>query len=306
MQIFLVLCAVLQLSVTAGFSIGCNSCSKARSTSSSRSVLKASTQDGKNRVRIKKIVDALSSGTKSGAEIEQELKALQTESKLLEISTGVAGSLIGLVAGGLLDGALAGGNAPWSAPVGFVLLGGAVYYGAVQQSKEDVSDFLQSVLGQPVLKASKSAVGSIQNYVDESKAAAVKKIEDTVEEINRVPTSIIKSIVDAKDDAKAAAVKKVEDTVEEINRVPTSIIKSIVDAKDDAVTRAKLIPTNIQTAASRSYEEAKQGAINKVDQKVSEVSLYPDDSLCVLDFDMPQKFSSHITTVVLEEVFEKV
>lgn len=237
MQILKVIFAAWQISSTAGFTF--RRISQTTSTSFSRSVLKASTEDERPRVQIKRIVESLSSGTKTGVEVEQELKALQTESKLLEVSTGVAGSLIGLVTGGLLDGALAAGNAPWSAPVGFALLGGAAYYGAAQKSKLDVSEFLQSALGQPVLKAGKSVAGSIQSYIS---------------------------------DTKAAAVKKVEDTVEEINRVPTSIIKSIVDAKDDAITRAKAVPVNIQNAASRSYEEAKQGAIDRVDQKVSEVS----------------------------------
>ena len=219
-------------------------------TSYVRSTVRMSTEDEERpRVQIKRIVESLSSGSKTGSEVEAELLAIQNDAKLLDASTTLAGSLIGLVTGGLLDGALANGAAPWGAPLGFAVLGGAAYYGVTQKKNSGVAEFLGSALGQPILSAGKSALSSVQNYIEESKASAVKKVEDTVEEINRVPASIVKSIVDYKDDT----------------------VKSIVDYKDDTVKSIKAVPVNIQNAATKSYEDAKQSAIDRVDQKVSEV-----------------------------------
>jgi hypothetical protein len=198
----------------------------------------AASDEERPRVQIKRIVESLSSGEKSGSEVELELKALQTDGTLLDLSTAVAGSLIGLVSGGLLDGALAHGDAPWAGPVGYAVLGGAAYYGATQKKNADVSQTLRSNFGRPTLNVAKSVVSKIQTAVAE---------------------------------AKASAIKKVEETVDDIVAVPTKIRESIVDAKDEAVTSIKAIPVNLQNAATKSYEDAKQSAIQKVDNKVAEV-----------------------------------
>ena len=201
----------------------------------------SASDDERPRVQIKRIVESLSSGEKSGSEVELELKALQTDGTLLDLSTAVTGSLIGLVAGGLLDGALAHGNAPWAGPVGYAVLGGAAYYGATQKKNADVSQTLRTNFGRPTLNIAKSAVLKIQTAVAE---------------------------------AKASAIKKVEETVDDIVSVPTKIRESIVDAKDEAVTSIKAIPVNLQNAATKSYEDAKQSAIQKVDNKVAEVIIF--------------------------------
>ena len=213
-------------------------------------VLKMSTEEEFERpkVQIKRIVESLSSGEKKGSEVEMELKAVETERKLLLLSTGVAGSLIGLVTGGIIDGTLANGNAAWAGPVGYAVLGAAAYYGVTQEKNSEVSEILVSSLGKPTLKSVKSALVSIQLAIAE---------------------------------AKASAIKKVEDTVEDIVRVPVSIRDSIVDAKDGAVTKVKAFPSEVQTAAIKSYEDAKQSAIQKVDNKVAEVSPFWICSLCI-------------------------
>lgn len=48
------------------------------------------------------------------------------------ISVAAAGALVGLVAGGLGDGAFAGGDAPWAPPTMAVALGSAAYVAATQ------------------------------------------------------------------------------------------------------------------------------------------------------------------------------
>jgi hypothetical protein len=205
--------------------------------------LKMSTEEEFERpkVQIKRIVESLSSGEKKGSEVALELKAVETERKLLILSTGVAGSLIGLFTGGIIDGTLANGNAAWAGPVGYAVLGAAAYYGVTQEKNSEVSELLISSLGKPTLKSVKSALVSIQSAIAE---------------------------------AKASAIKKVEDTVEDIVRVPVTIRDSIVDAKDDAVSKVKAFPGEVQTAALKSYEDAKQSALQKVDNKVAEVSLF--------------------------------
>lgn len=233
----------LQLSLVAGFS-KCRFYNQYKVVAplNTLSVLQMSASDNERpRVQIKRIVESLSSGEKSGSEVELELKALQTDGTLLDLSTAVAGSLVGLVSGGILDGALAHGDAPWAGPVGYAVLGGAAYYGATQKKNADVSEFLRTNFGRPTLNAAKSAVSKIQISVAE---------------------------------AKASAIKKVEETVDDIVSVPTKIRESIVDAKDEAVTSIKAIPVNLQNAATKSYEDAKQSAIQKVDNKVAEVIIF--------------------------------
>lgn len=243
----MMLCAlflVSHIAFTTGLSNGeCSHRILATKRFSNTIALRMSTEEEFERpkVQIKRIVESLSSGEKKGSEVELELKAVETERKLLILSTGVAGSLIGLVTGGIIDGTLAGGNAAWAGPVCYAVFGAAAYYGVTQEKNSEVSELLISTLGKPTLKSVKSALVSIQDAIVE---------------------------------AKASAIKKVEDTVDDIVRVPVSIRDSIVDAKDDAVSKVKAFPGEVQTAAIKSYEDAKQSAIQKVDDKVAEVSFF--------------------------------
>jgi hypothetical protein len=196
-------------------------------------------KDGSN-ARIKQIVEDLSSGTKSGSEVELEFKNVESIVRQLEYYSAIGGSLVGLVLSSFLNGVIPeeqGGS--WVGPLGLAIGGGAAYYGSIQKQRMDISELLLSVLGKPVYKASKLAL----EYVDSS-----------VEE------------------AKAKAVKKVEATIEDINRVPITIRDSIIDAKDSVVTKAKAIPVNFQAAVGKSYDEAKVKAIQNIDIKISEVS----------------------------------
>ena len=247
LSVIMMLCVlflVSHIALTTGLNNGeCSYSVKAGSRFRNMKALQMSTEEEFERpkVQIKRIVESLSSGEKKGSEVEMELKAVETEKKLLILSTGVAGSLIGLISGGIIDGTLANGNAAWAGPVGYAVLGAAAYYGVTQEKKPEVSELLISFLGKPTLKSVKSALVSIQLAIAE---------------------------------AKASAIKKVEDTVEDIVRVPVSIRNTIVDAKDDAVTKVKAFPAEIQNAAKKSYEDAKQSAIQKVDDKVAEVSFF--------------------------------
>jgi tetrahydromethanopterin S-methyltransferase subunit F len=208
--------------------------------SSSSSSSSSSQQEGDSpNIRMKRIVESLSRGEKTSVEVEQELRALEIESKLLDVCTGASGSIVGLVAGALLNGVLAHGNAPWAGPLGYACLGGASYYGSIQKERSDISEVLISILGQPTLNTCRGVLESIEF-----------KIENT----------------------KAAAMKRIDSTVEDINQIPITIQNSIVDAKDSTVSRAKAIPIDFQRAVVNSYNIMKQNAIAKADQKVAEVS----------------------------------
>ena len=53
------------------------------------------------------------------------------------LATAAAGgmSVVGLVAGGLADGAFANGGAPWASPLGCLVIGAATYAAALQVLK---------------------------------------------------------------------------------------------------------------------------------------------------------------------------
>lgn len=64
---------------------------------------------------------------------EAEAKSQLAAKKRSEVALVVAaGATVGLVAGGLGDGAFAGGDAPWAPPAGAVVLGGVAYAVAKQ------------------------------------------------------------------------------------------------------------------------------------------------------------------------------
>lgn len=50
-----------------------------------------------------------------------------------------AGAAVGLVSGGLGDGAFAGGDAPWAPPVGAAALGGLAYAAATTASEKEAN-----------------------------------------------------------------------------------------------------------------------------------------------------------------------
>eukprot|EP00596_Hydrurales_sp_CCMP1899_P008809 CAMPEP_0119041580 /NCGR_PEP_ID=MMETSP1177-20130426/12571_1 /TAXON_ID=2985 /ORGANISM="Ochromonas sp, Strain CCMP1899" /LENGTH=354 /DNA_ID=CAMNT_0007007747 /DNA_START=62 /DNA_END=1126 /DNA_ORIENTATION=+ len=203
----------------------------------------SSQQEGDSpNIRMKRIVESLSRGEKSSVEVEQELRELEIESKLLDVCTGASGSIVGLLTGALLNGALAHGDAPWAGPLGYACLGGASYYGSIQKERSDISEVLISILGQPTLNTCRGVIESIEFKIEKVKATAMKRIDSTVEDINQIPITIQ---------------------------------SSIVDAKDSTISRARAIPINFQKAVLSSYNIIKQDAIAKADQKVAELKAIP-------------------------------
>lgn len=276
-----------QISFIAGFSKCRFSNQHVVITPSSRaSVLHMAASDqNRPRVKVQRIVESLSSGMKSASEVELQLKALQADGTLLDLSTAVAGSLIGLISGGYFDAVLAHGDAPWAGPFLYAVLGGGAYYGAIQKTNADVSVKLRKYLGKPTLNAAKSSISKIQTAVAEAKASAVKKVEETVDDIVAIPTKIRDSFLDATDEAIAiflaipvnvqnAVTKSYQDAKEiAIQRVDDEV-DSIVGAKDEAIANFIAIPVNIQSAATKSYQDAIQSAIQRVDDKVAEVIIF--------------------------------
>lgn len=202
-------------------------------------VSSSSQQEGESpNAQIKRIVESLSKGEKSSIEIQQELRSLEVESKLLDVCAGAGGSVIGLVTGSLLNGALANGDATWAGPLGYACLGGAAYYGSIQKKRADISEVLISILGQPILNASRDILEIIELKIKETNTAAMKKVDSTVENIISIPATIR---------------------------------YSVIDAKDSTITKAKAIPVKIQNSALNSYNIVKQNILLEVDQKVAKV-----------------------------------
>lgn len=278
----------LQISFIAGFSNCRFSNQHVVITPSTRVSVLHMTASDKNRprgVQVQRLVESLSSGMKTGSEVEQQLRALQPDGTLLDLSTAVAGSLIGLISGGYLDAALAHGDAPWAGPFLYAVLGGGAYYGAIQKNNAEVSANLRKYFGKPTLNAAKSSVSKIQSAVEEARSSAVKKVEETVDDIVSIPTRIRDSFVGAKDEATAyllalpvniqnAATKSYQDAKQSAIQEVDNKVDSIVVAKDEAIANFIAIPVNIQSAATKSYQDAIQIAIQRVDNKVAEVIIF--------------------------------
>jgi hypothetical protein len=132
----------------------------------------------------------------------------------------VGGSFAGLVSGGLLDGIIAHGDAPYASPLVAILLGAGTYYTLQIENDSDVNQVLISLFGLPVLDAKRDITQSITSKVQTTrttitnlpttiKTTIKSTIENTIAGVKRkINTSI--------DDAKSAANKKVEDTKAEV------------------------------------------------------------------------------------------
>lgn len=275
-MLLLIICIVSQLSLTAGF--GSNQFNLQYQIAGSCVpffLLKMSAnldELERPRVQPRRIVDSLTSGVISSHNSGTELSTIENDGRLLVISTGVAGSLLGLISGGLLDGTVANGNAPWAGPLGYVLLGGAAYYGATQTKSTEATEILTSVLGRPTLLATIAALRYMQS--------AVKK-------------------------TKEAAIKKVQVTIDDIMKIPHQIRDSVVEAKDEAVSAVRAVPNRLQFAAAKSYEDTKQNAIQKVEdtkqnaiQKVQDTKQNAIQRVEQIKQNIIQRFDSKVAEVI--------
>ena len=188
--------------------------------------------------------------------------ATKTSSDGLEIPTFIGGFGIGLVAGGLLDGILANGDAPWAAPVGAALLGGTTYYGVVQDEVAEVSTFLKSNLGTPVSKIPDNLKQAAINAADNIKTSLAKKVDSTVEEITSIPTKIQTSVIKAADNTK-----------NEILNIPTVVQKqanqAVLDAQNAAAKQANAFVEDLQATPGRAADALKAQATKVIDDLVA-------------------------------------
>ena len=120
------------------------------------------------------------------------------------ICTTIGGSFSGLISGGLIDGLLAHGDAPYSSPLGACLVGGATLY-ALQNNDSEINDVLIPLFGQPIIDAKNDITQSITSKIESTRTALVN-LPDTV-----------KSTIQQKiNNIQAAANQKVEDTKAEV------------------------------------------------------------------------------------------
>jgi hypothetical protein len=170
------------------------------------------------------LVDGVFKGEKDIKEFEKMIvtkekviienrKKIETE---LEVASLVGSSFTGLFIGGISDGAIANGDAPYLPIIGGALFAGAAYYAITQGKGTGVDNFIVSTFGRLTLSVRDSALKLRKESIDNAKKALNDKVEDTIEEIQAIPSNIKKSIN-----------KKVEDTVEEIQAIPSKLAKSI-------------------------------------------------------------------------------
>jgi len=221
------------------------------SSSSSRRFSSTPSDDDEKNDPVTSLVKELSSAKELSPELLQKVSSTEAlvknkrieELKTLSISSGVGGGLIGLVTGGLLDGALANGDAPWSAPVGLVILGGASYYVSANVPGQP-SELVQELVGKNTLAIGKSLKKSVEEAIDDAKSSAAKKISDTQEAILNIPANIKQFFVDLVENAKQSAQRKVQETVEDLQAIPTNIATSV-----------KAVPKKIEKSIEKTAED---------------------------------------------------
>lgn len=118
-----------------------------------------------------------------------QVAKLSEVSKELVLSTTVGGALFGLITGGLLDGLIADGHAPYLSPVSALLLGAATVY-ALRANDPEVNDVIIPLFGQPVYDAQLSVTNSINSYVVTTKESINNKVTGIKTDIENIPNRV--------------------------------------------------------------------------------------------------------------------
>ena len=167
----------------------------------------------------------------------------------LIIPSSVGAALVGMTTGGLLDGALANGDAPWSPILGAVVGAGGAFYVASEVNGKP-SELVKGLIGKPTAALGVSIKLYFVNKATEIKEAILavpgnvqkavqKKIDETVADIKAIPTNTQIAAQKAVDDAQKAAVKRVEDTIADIKAIPSNTQKAIFQRAEDLTEAAK-------------------------------------------------------------------
>ena len=217
----------------------------------------------------------------------------------LIIPSSVGAALVGLTTGGLLDGALANGDAPWSPILGAVVGAGGAFYVASEVNGKP-SELVKGLIGKPtaalgvsiklyfVNKATeiKEAILAVPGNV---KKAVQKKIDETVADIKAIPTNTQIAAQKAVDDAQIAAVKRVEDTIADIKAIPSNTQKAIFQRAEDLTEAAKKqvekttaeivsFPERTVSEVQKSVERTTKSIEKDINAKLSAVGLIDSPS----------------------------
>lgn len=148
------------------------------------------------------LVASLSEGKLNSTVFEQKIlekdSAISAEKRAamldMDISTTIGGAAVGMVAGGLSDGAFFNGDAPWAPLAGPFLVGGLAYYLTTEQRDSQIGDIANSLLGQPVISLRKSVVSQVKQTTEDIQNQVTRKVDETVESITSIPSKTQKAI----------------------------------------------------------------------------------------------------------------
>jgi hypothetical protein len=129
--------------------------------------------DSKTKTEVSSLVASLSEGKLNATSFEETIlkkdSALDATKKALikeiDISTTLGGAALGMVIGGLSDGAFFNGDAPWAPLAGPVLVGGLAYYLTTEQRDTQVGDAANALLGRPVISLRDAVVARAQQVL---------------------------------------------------------------------------------------------------------------------------------------------
>eukprot|EP01041_Mallomonas_annulata_P006431 gene6431-13001_t len=190
------------------------------------------------------------------------------------IATAFGGSLIGLVTGGLLDGALANGDAPWAPLVGAAVAAGGSYYATtVDGIPRDLSTKL---FGQPVIRSKNSFIQFINRKVTEIKKSITNRIDTTISDIKNIPNATKIAAKTKADNIKSDIERKVDETIAEAKALPGKIQKAILKAIEQQKEKTKKQIQNTVDEIAATPEKLLIAASKKADEVVAEVSRLPD------------------------------
>lgn len=134
----------------------------------------------------------------------RELRATETRAEEpppppnanLVSATTVGGALLGLTIGGLLDGALVNGEAPWLPFSGSLLVGGGSLY-AASEAKGRARALATALLGSPTLAATAMLREAALNQIESSKRGIKSKVDETVNAVTSFPAVVAAKIEDS-------------------------------------------------------------------------------------------------------------
>jgi len=262
--------------------------------------------DGKiTKEQLESIVKAADEGISRQVQKEKSAAELKKQEEInkLAVAAGVGGAVFGVLPGIFV--LASSGLGLLGVPIGMAVVSIAAYSGAKQEDK--LGDIVRSTVGTPT----QDFFQSIQDSIEDSKKAAKKKVDDTINEIISTPGKIVNSIkvkidttvtniVETPGRIADATKKQVDKTVAEVTALPektATAIKTTVEKQVDATQKTIQKTTDELVAIPTNIAKSVEKTVDSVEKNLSDMSEKVKGSLSQVSTPTPSKPAAFVPKV---------